>query len=98
MSYTESEVRNELLKELAASKTGKLSISELIERLEDRLNPTGKDAMIADGRSDTYFSQKVRNTVSHRDQGTGLSTRGLAIYDPEGESWEITDLGRKSVS
>ena len=97
MTYTEDQIRNEILIELAALASGKLSISELIEILEQRLKPTGKDAEIAEGRSDTYFSQKVRNTVSHRDQGTGLSARGLAVYNADDERWTITSAGRAYV-
>jgi hypothetical protein len=94
MLYSESQVRDEVLKELFSSNTGELMISDLILLLEERLKPTGKDAEIAEGRSDTYFSQKVRNTVSHREQSTGLSCRGLAIYSADRESWTITDAGR----
>lgn len=98
MTYTESQVRIEALKELDRSKAGRLTTTELIELLEARMKPTGKDAEIADGRSDTYFSQKVRNLVSHRDQGTGLTSNGFATYDQDGESWTITNAGRKQVS
>lgn len=98
MPITEAEVRKEILVELSASSTGELSITELIVLLEERLKPTGKDAEIAEGRSDTYFSQKVRNTVSHRNQSTGLSTQGLAIYNADHESWTITDAGRRLVA
>lgn len=94
MTYTEAEIRTEALTELANSKTGKLTTSELIQLLEDRLKPSGHDAQIADGRGDTYFSQKVRNLVSHRDQNPGLSNRGLAVYRAEDESWTITSEGR----
>lgn len=97
MTYTEEQIRNEILVELEGSPSGELSITTLIETLEARLKPTGKDAEIAEGRGDTYFSQKVRNTVSHRDQGTGLSARGLAEYSPDRESWTITDSGRKQA-
>ena len=98
MSITESEVRNEALVELAGSANGTLTTSELIEVLEARLRPTGKDAELARERSDTYFSQKVRNLVSHRDQSTGLESRGLASYDAEHESWTITDEGREKIA
>ncbi|MEM6939940.1 MAG: hypothetical protein AAF509_07410 [Pseudomonadota bacterium] len=97
MIYTELQIRIEALWELADSRTGTLTTSELIEYLESRLAPTGRDAEIADGRGDTYFSQKVRNLVSHRDQGPGLSNQGLAIYNPDRESWTITDKGRASL-
>ncbi|WP_299828341.1 hypothetical protein [uncultured Roseobacter sp.] len=98
MTYTEAQIRTEALVELNQSKIGKLTTTQLIELLEDRLAPTGKDAEMAEGRGDTYFSQKVRNLVSHRDQGPGLSRRGLAIYDADEESWTITAAGRAKVA
>lgn len=94
MAIREAEVRAAVLAALAESKTGTLTTTELIEILTERMKPEGKDAEIALNRDDTYFSQKVRNVVSHRDQGTGLSTRGLAEYDAESESWTITGEGR----
>ncbi|MCR8548785.1 hypothetical protein M4578_13185 [Salipiger sp. P9] len=94
MSYTEEEVRNAALVELATSMTGTLTTTDLIQILTDRMQPTGHDAQIADGRGDTYFSQKVRNLVSHRHQATGLQARGLADYQAEQESWTITAAGR----
>lgn len=98
MTYTEAQIRREALRELTQSKTGKLTTTQLIELLEDRLEPTGKDAEMAEGRGDTYFSQKVRNLVSHRDQGTGLSHQGFAIYNAEDESWTITNKGRAEIA
>ncbi len=98
MEFTEEQIRNELLVELANSKNGSLTTTELIELLTDRLKPSGHDAEIAHERSDTYFSQKVRNTVSHRHQGTGLEARGLASYDDTYEGWTITPEGRAHVA
>ncbi|SPH19805.1 hypothetical protein ASD8599_00546 [Ascidiaceihabitans donghaensis] len=98
MIYREDQIRIEALIELSNSKSGTLTTTQLIELLEDRLAPNGKDAKIVDGRSDTYFSQKVRNLVSHRDQGLGLANQGLAIYNSEDESWTITEKGRNSIS
>ena len=98
MDYNEEEIRNEALHELSISKNGTLTTTQLIERLESRLQPSGHDADILDQRSDTYFSQKVRNLVSHRDQNTGLSSRGLALYSSDNESWTITDAGRQYTS
>jgi hypothetical protein len=94
MSITEAEIRAAALAELAKSPSGRLTTSQLIDRLIDRMSPTGHDAEVAANRSDTYFSQKVRNLVSHRDVGTGLQARGLAVYNSEDESWIITDDGR----
>ncbi|MGR3476497.1 MULTISPECIES: hypothetical protein [unclassified Sulfitobacter] len=98
MIYSESQIRTEALKELNNSASGTLTTSQLIELLENRLKPTGKDAEIADGRGDTYFSQKVRNLVSHRDQGPGLARLGYATYDADEESWTITQSGRDQVT
>lgn len=98
MPYTEAEIRKEVLTELATSKTGELSITDLIQSLEARLAPLGHDAEIIDNRSDTFFSQKVRNTVSHRDSGTGLQASGLAVYSAERESWTITQKGRQAIN
>lgn len=98
MTITEAEVREAALQELAASPSGTLTTSELIDLLTDRLKPKGQDADILDGRGDTYFSQKVRNLVSHRSQTTGLQARGLADYDSNNESWTITNAGRNTAA
>jgi len=50
--------------------------SDLINELESLLQPSGEDAEILEGRSDTKFSQKVRNLVSHRT----LAQLGYATY------------------
>lgn len=94
MPYTEAQIRKEALKELLHAPGCKLSTSALIDRLSAKLPITGKDAQIAHGRSDTYFSQKVRNLVSHRNQSTGLQAQGLADYDGDDESWTLTKMGR----
>ena len=93
MAIREAEVRAAALAELAKAKDGTLTTTQLIDLLTDRMAPTGQDADILNGRGDTYFSQKVRNLVSHRSSGTGLERRGLASYDPDTESWKITDAG-----
>ena len=99
MSETpENEIRDAALRQLSMSRTGFLSTTQLIELLETEFQPTGHDAEILNGRSDTYFSQKVRNLVSHRDQNTGLEARGLAIYDDIREGWTITDRGRATAN
>lgn len=94
MRYTENEVRNETMKLLLKVHGQTLTTSELIGRLSKSLTPAGKDADIMMNRSDTYFSQKVRNLVSHRSQSTGLKARGLADYDKHSESWTLTKAGR----
>lgn len=53
-----------------------VSISELHPFLRSVLNPVGHDLEIIESRKDDYFSQKVRNLVSHRK----LDKLGLATY------------------
>jgi hypothetical protein len=73
---------------------GEIVTAKLIEVLEDEFQPEGQDAQLLEGRKDTYFSQKVRNLVSHRGTSTSMFTRGYATYDPKGESISVTDAGR----
>ena len=98
MAYTESQIRREVLVALASASGGSLTTSQLIDLLTASMSPSGKDADIIDGRSDTHFSQKVRNVVSHRHQGTGLVANGLVTYDAESEQLAITEAGRKQTT
>lgn len=98
MIYTEAQIRDEACKELLRVSGQTLTTSELIQRLSKRLKPTGKDAQLAINRSDTYFSQKVRNLVSHRNQGTGLVANGIADYEKATESWTLTKIGRRHAA
>ncbi|NSY38339.1 hypothetical protein [Leisingera sp. ANG59] len=95
MVYTEAQIRDEACKEMLKVSGQTLTTSELIQRLSKRLKPTGKDAQLARNRSDTYFSQKVRNLVCHRNQSTGLAARGIADYEKATESWTLTRTGRR---
>jgi len=97
MEYTEEEIRTAALAALRAAPGGSMTTSQLIDALTVKMAPSGRDADIAEGRSDTYFSQKVRNLVSHRDQGTGLVARGLITYEKASERLTITGLGRHHV-
>lgn len=78
----------------AAARGGSISMTQLIAELTREFEPTGIDAAILDGRNDTYFSQKVRNLVSHRDAGTSMFSKGYAAYDAESESITLTKAGR----
>jgi transcriptional regulator with XRE-family HTH domain len=73
---------------------GFLRTADLIRALEDWFSPKGKDAEILAGRSDTRFSQIVRNIVSHRDSPTNLIGAGWAEYDRTKRGLRITTAGR----
>lgn len=77
----------------AANRGGEITMTQLIEDLTEEFEPSGVDAQILDGRSDTYFSQKVRNLVSHRETGTSMFTNGYAEYHAPSESIRITEAG-----
>ena len=96
--YTEAEIRMAALVALNASDTGSLTTSQLIVILSHFMRPRGHDAEIARDRNDTYFSQKVRNLISHRENSTGLVARGLADYDAATETLSITAAGRQVCS
>ena len=88
---TESELVLPSLYLMCINPQGRISTSELINLLTQMLKPVGKDAEIIDNRSDTYFSQKVRNLKSH----DTLSKNGYAQY--RDNMYFITEKGRQLV-
>lgn len=80
------------LRAAADRPNGYISTSDLIDELTNHFQPEGTDAEILDGRNDTYFSQKVRNLISHRESSTSMFNKGHAIYT--GDGVQITDAGR----
>jgi len=93
MIYTESDLIIPTLNYLLLNKESGLTTSQLISLLSQELEISGRDAEIIRGRSDTYFSQKVRNLVSHRT----LDGKGLASYESVGRDGlhKITGKGEK---
>ena len=62
--YSEPELVIPALKFMREHKDG-VTTSQLIAHLISELQPSGHDIGILPNRSDTYFSQKVRNLKSH---------------------------------
>ena len=83
------------LRLLAEQPDGFLTTTDLIHALEIVFNPTGRDAEIIPDRADTYFSQKVRNLVSHREQPNSPIANGFIEYDADNSGLRITDAGRE---
>ncbi len=73
---------------------GLMKTADLIRALEMRFDPRGQDAEILAGRSDTRFSQIVRNVISHRESPTNLIGAGWAEYDRAKRGLRITTAGR----
>lgn len=72
-----------------------ISISELMPRIRDFMQPLGHDLEIINGRRDDYFSQKVRNLVCHRT----LEKYGLAefVSGARPGRYFLTDDGRQII-
>src|SRR3984885_6114029 len=83
------------LRLLENGNSGWMDTNDIIAGLTELFAPSGQDAEILEGRSDTYFSQKVRNMISHRDQASSFIHRGLAHYERRG--LRISDAGRSTV-
>lgn len=75
-----------------------ITTSKLIDELEGIFNPTGTDAEIIPGRSDTYFSQKVRNLISHRNNENSFIRNGYAEYDEKRRGLRITEAGHRLLN
>jgi len=94
-SISERELVVPTLRLLDGGNKGWMATSDIITRLTELFAPSGQDAEILEGRSDTYFSQKVRNMISHRDQPSSFIHKGLAHYERHG--LRISDEGRSAV-
>lgn len=96
-TVSERELVLPTLQLLAQRNAGHMQTSELVDRLTEIFAPSGKDAMLLQGRRDTHFSQKVRNLVSNRQQPYSFIRKGLALYEPQSKGLRITDKGRSTV-
>ena len=76
------------------NEAGKLNTSEIIKKLESFFSPTGEDAEILSGRSDTKFSQKVRNLM-----GSHYSSNGMKELTTKTNGYfSLTDEGKKLLN
>jgi hypothetical protein len=89
---TETDLVVPTLRLAAECADGFIATSDLIPALTEIFNPTGKDAEIIPGRSDTYFSQKVRNLVSHKK--SNFIASGYADHDTKRKGVVVTQKGR----
>ncbi|MGA3000955.1 MAG: hypothetical protein ABSE20_04455 [Acetobacteraceae bacterium] len=93
--FSERELVVPTLRLLDDGNRGWMATSDVIARLTELFAPSGQDAEILEGRHDSYFSQKVRNMISHRDQPSSFIHKGLAHYERHG--LQISDEGRSTV-
>lgn len=84
-----------VLELLDGAPDGFLKTSELIFALDGGyFKVEGEDADILEGRSDTKFSQIVRNIVSHKTSPKNLIGMGFAEYDKAKRGLRVTKEGR----
>lgn len=81
--------------EIMSQSGGSVTTRDLIIELRARLQPSGEDLRILDGRTDDKFSQIVRNLRSHKT----FERLGIARYgEKAGEEVSITVYGRKYLT
>lgn len=81
--------------EIMSQRGGSVTTRDLIVELRARLQPSGEDLRILDGRTDDKFSQIVRNLRSHKT----FERLGIARYgEKAGEEVSITVYGRKYLA
>jgi hypothetical protein len=73
---------------------GFMKTADIIKALEMMIPLSAEDTEMLAGRSDTRFSQIVRNVVSHRTSPKNLIALGLADYDKVKRGMKITTSGR----
>ena len=95
---SETDLLSPTLEILAAQPSGEMTTSDLIVELEARMKPTGKDAELIDGRKDTYFSQIVRNMVSHKTAPGNIIAEGFVTHLGARKGLKITDAGKAHLS
>lgn len=94
----EGDLTYPILRILARAPDGFVETSILITILEALFNPSGKDAEVIEGRGDTYFSQKVRNVISHRESSKNPVAKGWISYDSTAKGLKITTSGRECLA
>ena len=82
---------------LDSSPDGFMKTSDIIRGLEAYFRVAGEDAEILENRSDTKFSQIVRNVISHKTSPSNLIGMGLAVHEKARKGLRITQAGREAV-
>lgn len=91
----ESDLVLPTLRLAASRRDGFITTSDLIGELEELFEPAGEDVEILEGRTDSHFSQKVRNLISHRESENSFIRNGYAEYDATTRGIRITEPGRE---
>lgn len=90
----ESDIKVPTLRYLEKQPSGFATTSDLISHLSGEFQPSGEDAEILNGRSDSRFSQIVRNMVSNRSRAGNIVNDGYAKYVKKRRGLLITESGK----
>ena len=93
----ESDIKIPTLRYLKKQQSGFATTSGLISHLAGEFKPTGKDAETLNSRSDSKFSQIVRNMVSNRNHRGNVVNDGYAKYVRQRRGLLITESGRRLI-
>jgi len=95
---TEKQMRIPALRAMSSRQGGFVTTTDLIAELRTVMQPSGYDLQPLSGRSDDYFSQRVRNTISHKSQRGNIIHEGYAEHDEQAKGVRITPAGRAFLS
>lgn len=90
---SEEELIIPALKIINSSTNQTITTTDLITKLTTLMKPTGEDLDVLQNRTDTKFSQKVRNLKSHNTM-TGLATYTPPPSKAESGTFTITTTGK----
>lgn len=93
---TEAELSEIVLQLLAESPNGRLTFSELIDEIPNRLRLTPEDLVQSQTRpAENVWQQRVRNIKSHKKAFGNIINEGYVTEIANG--LEITEAGRRRV-
>ena len=80
---------------LAKQPDGAASTSDIIAYIEKRFRPAGENTHTLEGSGNLWFSQTVRNMISHRKDASNFIRNGYAEYLGAQHGVRITNKGRR---
>ena len=92
---TESQIVEPVIRALAEVPGGRLSTTDLRERVKESINLTASDLEPLANRNDCRIDQTIRNLKSHKKSVGNPFFEGLLEDVPRG--FKLTKFGRKSL-
>lgn len=74
---------------------GRITTTQLRQACREVFEPVGRNLKPLKNRSDTSWTQIVRNVISHKDVNTSFFKRGLLIYHARSRAITATHEGQQ---